>query len=123
MQALPTARRAPFPRPTQSRARRLEEKISQGPPPLVQKWTISGPKGEGPVKSSLRVGALAIALAAGTALVVPLAMPASAAGVSHVICATVSSPPIKGGAATSTFAKCTPAAFMLGGTGGTTKTP
>jgi hypothetical protein len=75
------------------------------------------------VKSSLRVGALAIALAAGTALVAPLALPASAAGVAHVTCAKVSSPPLKGSAATSTFATCTPAAFKLGGKGGTTKSP
>ena len=54
---------------------------------------------------------------------VPFALPASAAGVSSVTCAKVSSPPLKGATATSTFATCTPAAFKAGGTGGTTKSP
>jgi hypothetical protein len=74
------------------------------------------------VKTSIRAGALALAIATGIGLV-PLALPASAAGVSHVTCGKVSSPPLKAGAASSTFALCTPAAFKLGGTGGTQKTP
>jgi hypothetical protein len=75
------------------------------------------------VKTSIRAGALVIAIATGVGLV-PLATGASAAAaVSHVLCGKVSSPPLKGGTASSTFASCTPAALTLGGTGSTTKTP
>jgi hypothetical protein len=77
------------------------------------------------MKLSLRAGALAVAVAAGAALIAPLALPASAASlVSHVTCAKVASPKVTPGKTTSsTFATCTPVAFKLGGAGGTTKTP
>jgi hypothetical protein len=77
------------------------------------------------MKHSFRAGTLAVAVAAGAALIAPLALPASAAAlVSHVTCAKVTSPKVTPkGAAASTFATCTPAAFKLGGSGATTKTP
>lgn len=75
------------------------------------------------MKTSIRAGALVIAVAAGAALAVPLALPASAALKPSVACGSVTSPPLKAGAASSTFSKCTPVAFKLGGKGSTTKSP
>jgi hypothetical protein len=74
---------------------------------------------------SFRIGTLVAAVAAGAALIAPLAAPASAAPlVSHVSCAKVTSPKVTPGkSAPSTFAICTPVAFKLGGAGTTTKTP
>jgi hypothetical protein len=69
------------------------------------------------------VGAFAFALATGAALLVPFAAPASAAGTSHVTCASVTSGKLtKAGAAASIFKSCTPAA-LKSGKGSTTKTP
>jgi hypothetical protein len=74
------------------------------------------------VKTSIRYGALACALAAGSAVVVPLALPASAAALKpSVSCKSESSPPLAAGKVTSTVSKCTPAALSAGGTS-TTKT-
>ena len=71
-----------------------------------------------------KLGALCAATAiAATGLSLPLAQSAGAAAVAHVTCAKVTSPPLKNGAASSTFATCTPAALKVGGTGATTKTP
>ena len=75
------------------------------------------------MKTSTRVGAFAFALATGAALLVPLALPASAAGTSHVTCASVTSGKLtKAGAAASIFKSCTPAT-LKSGKGSTTKTP
>ena len=69
------------------------------------------------MKTSIRAGALVIAIAAGTGLAVPLAMPASAALTPSVACAKETSPPIakSGGKLQSTLATCTPAALAAGG--------
>jgi hypothetical protein len=75
------------------------------------------------VKTSIRVGALAIALAAGSAVVVPLALPAAAATPS-VSCAKESSPKLKAGQKLiSTLATCTPAALAAGGASSTAVKP
>jgi hypothetical protein len=74
------------------------------------------------MKTSTRVSAIALALATGAALFVPFAAPASAAGISHVSCAKVTSGTLKSGNVKSTFASCTPTA-LKGGTGSTTKSP
>ena len=76
------------------------------------------------MRISTRASALVVAVAAAAGLAVPLAAPASALLPSTVVCGKVTSPPVsKSGAATSTFALCTPASLKLGGTGATTKTP
>jgi hypothetical protein len=69
------------------------------------------------VKFSVKVGALASALAAGTAIVVPMALPAGAAAPkASVSCAKETSPPLKAGKTiVSTIAACTPAALAAGG--------
>lgn len=72
------------------------------------------------MKSSIRVAALAFALATGTTLVVPLALPAGAAVKPSVVCTSVSSGKPKivktSITLTSTLSKCTPAALAAGGT-------
>ena len=69
------------------------------------------------MKTSTRAGVLAIAVASGMGLVVPLAVPASAALTPSVACAKETSPPIakSGGKLQSTLASCTPAALSAGG--------
>ena len=74
------------------------------------------------MRCSVRTRAFALAVSAAALLTVP-ALPASAALTSTVTCTKVSSPPLKGGAASSTFTGCTPASLTLGGKGGTQKTP
>ena len=73
------------------------------------------------MKHSFRAGVLAVA--AGVALIAPLALPASAAAPKpSVVCASESSPPLKAGTTiVSTLASCTPAALKAGGSS-TTKT-
>ena len=76
------------------------------------------------MRFSVRTRALALAVTAGGMLAAPLALPASALLPSTVTCAKVTSGVVKsGGAASSTFATCTPASLAAGGTGSTTKTP
>ena len=76
------------------------------------------------MKVAVRTRYIALAIAAGTLITAPLAMPASAAALKpSVTCAKESSPPVKGGTSKSTFATCTPVALKAGGTGVTLKTP
>ena len=67
------------------------------------------------MKISVRASALAIAVAAGASLVVPLAVPASAALTPSVACAKVNAPPVKNGKLASVYSACTPAALAAGG--------
>ncbi len=64
---------------------------------------------------------LAIAVAAGTVLAVPLAVPASAA-TQPASCSTVTTA-LKGGKITATFSKCAPAALAAGGGASFTNPP
>lgn len=75
------------------------------------------------MKSSVRLRGIACTAAAGLALTVPLAMPASAALKPSVSCAKLVSPPIKGGKSTGTISSCTPAALAAGATSAFTPPP
>ena len=69
------------------------------------------------MRISRKAGALAVGMAAGVGLVVPLALPAAAGPPAHVACAKETSPPLaqSGGKVKSTLALCTPAALKAGG--------
>ena len=75
------------------------------------------------MKSSVRFRGIACAAAAGLALTVPLAMPASAALKPSVSCSKLVSPPIKGGKSTGTISGCTPAALAAGASSAFTSPP
>jgi hypothetical protein len=76
------------------------------------------------MKRSIRHRSLAAAIAAGTFLALPLALPAAAV-VPHVACAKESSPPIaqSGGKVKSSLSACTPTALKAGGSSVTAVKP
>lgn len=74
------------------------------------------------VRTSVRARTLAIAVAAGSLIAVPLASPASAA--SSASCSKVTTPPVAAGKkAAVTFAQCTPATLSAGGSATFTSPP
>jgi hypothetical protein len=72
------------------------------------------------MKASFGFRALTMAVAAGTLLAVPFALPASAA--QSASCKTVTTA-LKGGKISAVFTKCTPAALSAGGTASFTNPP
>ena len=75
------------------------------------------------MKLSVRIGALAVALAAGSAVVVPLAIPAGAAVKPSVVCSKIAATTtIKGanGTTATAWSSCTPAALAAGGSSSVT---
>ena len=68
------------------------------------------------MRTSIRAGALVVALAAAAAFAVPLALPAAATVKPSVSCKKLSIPPLKNKSGKATVSQCTPAALSTGGT-------
>jgi hypothetical protein len=75
------------------------------------------------MKATVRIRGFALVAAAGLALALPLATPASAVLPQSAACAKLFSPPIKNGKSTGTLSNCTPAALAAGATSAFTSPP